>query len=43
MIWNRWSFGHVNETAVLSVLMTLITVVAAILVRSGQRDRGQLN
>jgi iron(III) transport system permease protein len=42
MIWNRWSFGHVNETAVLSVLMTVITVVAAILVRAGQRDREQV-
>jgi iron(III) transport system permease protein len=33
VIWNRWEYGYVNQTAVLAVGMTLLTVLAAVFVR----------
>lgn len=40
LIYTRWSSGHVAPTAVLSVVVTVITVIAAILLRraSGERE-----
>lgn len=40
LIWSRWSYGHVTGAAILSVVMTVITVTAAILLRgAGDRSR----
>jgi len=33
VIWNRWEYGYVNQTAVLAVGMTVLTVIAALFVR----------
>ena len=39
LIWDRWNYGDASGTAVLSVVMTAITVVAALFLRglTGQR------
>lgn len=44
LIWSRWEYGLVTETAVVSVLMTALTVLVASLMRggSGQRKVPQL-
>ena len=38
LIYNRWTFGHVNQAAVLSILMTALTVVVAVFVRRTGRE-----
>jgi iron(III) transport system permease protein len=38
LIYNRWTFGHVNQAAVLSIIMTALTVVVAVLVRRTGRE-----
>lgn len=40
LIWSRWDYGDATGTAVLSVVMTVITVVAALFLRglSGKRQ-----
>jgi iron(III) transport system permease protein len=40
LIWSRWDYGDATGTAVLSVVMTVITVIAALFLRglSGKRQ-----
>jgi ABC-type Fe3+ transport system permease subunit len=33
LIWDRWSYGDVSGAAVLSVVLTAVTVVAALALR----------
>jgi iron(III) transport system permease protein len=42
LIWGRWDYGDVTGTAVLSVIMISITVVAATLLRRASGGRGVL-
>lgn len=39
LIYTRWSSGHVADTAVISVVVTVITVIAAIVLRRASGDR----
>lgn len=42
LIWNRWDYGEATGAAVLSVVMTVITVAAAVLLRKfGDRNAVQ--
>jgi iron(III) transport system permease protein len=39
LIYTRWSSGHVADTAVISVVVTVITVIAAIVLRRASGER----